>query len=257
MIRPALQFPRPVSGFLRAHPWLMFLLLARGAGAQEFEPRSASLDDLVYQAVRYATTPGKRARQAAARDELAARGPDALRALMERIHIENVMIAVLAEQQAERMGAEAGAPVLAEFLGATHSRTRKMAAYFLGDYRAPEYADRMEPLLDDEQTAGVAIRALGKWQVAEAGARIALFLHHPRERWRVFAANALRDIGDPRAIPPLIEALSDPVFTVRQAAARALVSFGADAEPALRNARSGAPPPARRLIDQALSALDN
>ena len=50
------------------------------------------------------------------------------------------------------------------------------------------------------------------------------------------AANALGGIGDPGGVPHLIESLSDPVFTVRKAAASALAAIGRDAQDVLLRA---------------------
>ena len=57
--------------------------------------------------------------------------------------------------------------------------------------------------------------------------------HSWDERRRILAANALRDIGDPRAVPYLIHVLEDPLFTVRYAVERALSELGPSATKAV------------------------
>jgi HEAT repeat protein len=108
-----------------------------------------------------------------------------------------------------------------------------MAAFFLSLHDTPHYADRVTPLLSNDETAGAAMRALGKWHVKAAVTNIVPYLKNEKEGRRIAAVNALRDIGDPAAIPYLMPLLNDPIFTVREVAARALSTLGPDAEKAL------------------------
>ncbi len=192
------------------------------ASAQTASDASADYETLIFRAVRYGTTPEKRAQKKAAREELFARGPKALHEVMKRAHSRNVMVGVLAQELVERLPADQGAPVLVEFLTSTNSDTRRMAAFFLGFYNTPEYAPQVRGLLEDPEAAGAALRTLGKWKVRDAMGDIEAFLRHEREVRRIAAVNALRDIGDPRAIPLLEPCLQDRYFTVRRAAARAI-----------------------------------
>ena len=205
---------------------VLFLASGSPACCQEFDASSASLDDLLFHAQRYATTPEKAERKRAAREEFQSRGAESLRYLMSRIHIENIWIYLLAEEVRRELEADVAVPVLLEFLDAEHDRTRRLAVFFLGEHDTPQYADRLLPLLDDDEAAGSAVRTLGKWHVTNAVPRIVPFLGDEKERRRVVAANALGSIGDASAVPALIEALADPFFTVRKAAARALVNVG-------------------------------
>jgi HEAT repeat protein len=61
------------------------------------------------------------------------------------------------------------------------------------------------------------------WRRAEAFART---LSADRAELRMAAANALRRVGDPSALPPLIETLDDPNPRVRERAARACGAVG-------------------------------
>ncbi len=116
---------------------------------------------------------------------------------------------------------------------------------------------RLRTLLDDDEAAGAAIRTLGKWRDRESVARIAGFLANVKETRRVAAANALRDIGDPAAVPALLSALRDPVFTVRLTAQRALIALGEPAEKAALQAWHAADPATRRHLLGVLAAGDS
>ena len=202
--------------------FLLFLLPAVLAAGGTTDLKSAPMDELVYHAQRYGNTAERREMKARAREELFTRGADSLRYLMGQVHIENVMVQVLTQQIVEQLKAEEAAPVLLDFLDNPRARTRKLAAYFLGFYDTPQYADRVTPLLADDEAAGAAIRTLGKWHIKSAVPAIVPFLSHGKEARRIAAANALRDIGDPVPLPELEKALNDPYFTVRETAARAI-----------------------------------
>jgi len=183
---------------------------------------AASYDELIFDAQRYGSTQEKRDAKKKAWDELMARGPDGLREVMKRIHLENVMVGVLAQNMILEMPASNTAPVLVEFLTDEHPQTRKLAAFFLGWHETPEYADKVLPLLKDDDAAGAAMRTLGKWKAKTAVPSIVPFLTHKREVRRIAAANALRDMGDPSVIPQLKPLLKDRYFTVREVAKRAI-----------------------------------
>ncbi len=233
-----------------------FRLVLAGIWVSQVLPAlGQSFDTLLSDAVRYGSTLEKRAKKEAARKELFAREPESLRYIMTQVHLENVMVPVLAEEMVEHMKAEQSTPVLLEFLGSKQPRTRKLAAYWLGFHKTPEYADRLLPLLADDEACGAAIRTLGKWAVRSAVTNIVPFLSDEKEVRRVSAANALRDIGDPAAVLYLLPLLRDPFFTVREVAARALSALGPEAERALIKALPSAEEPARRHIIRTLGAM--
>ena len=205
-----------------SHRFLLVCAFVCPFAGNLFAGGPVSDDQLIFNLQRYGNTPEKREVKAKARDELLARGPDALRVLMKRVHLENVAITVEAEGMVRTMDTQKVAAVLAEFLDDEHPRTRKLAAYWLGFHETPEYADRLLPLLKDDEAAGAAIRTLGKWRVRKAIPQIVPFLSHEKETRRIVAANALRDIGDPSVVPDLTPLLNDRYFTVREVAARAL-----------------------------------
>jgi HEAT repeat protein len=250
---------------------IALLLLALGAGfgpgaearAQEEEDvdwsiTNQSYEVLFYQATRYGNTEDRRKEKASARAELFRRGPDALREVMNRVHLENTMLQVLAlEMVRDQVPAPLGAPVLLEFLNHERPETRKAAVLFLGYYPAAPEPERLLVYLDDDKTRGAAIRTLGKWKVEDARPKIARLLDKSdSERVRIACANALRDIGNEEDLPVLISALGDPVFTVRNTAARAVASFGRAAHRPLLKALEDARGPARRQIVRLLGELD-
>jgi HEAT repeat protein len=208
------------------------VILAASAFGQTPDLHAMSFDDLFFHYQRYGTTEQKREDKQRAREEFLARRAASVAYLMDHVHLENIWFPILAEQILGTLKKEEAIPALLPFLKSEREATRKTTVYFLSIWKALEHADLLLPLLDDEKLAGTAARTLGKWGVREAVPKIVPLLKHLEERRRVVAANALRDLGDPAAIPPLIEALGDPVFTVRKTAARALASFGPAGEKA-------------------------
>ena len=234
---------------------LAVMLCAR-IGLAEVSTNS-TYDELLYRATRYGNTEARREEKKLAREELVRRGPDALREVMDRVHFENIMLQVLAFELVNgQVPAGPGRPVLLGYLDHEKPETRRMAAYFLGFYPAPENPGRLVKLLAEEKTRNAAIRTLGKWKVEAARPEITrLLAASDKERTRILCANALRDLGNAEALPALIAALGDPVFTVRNTAARAIASFGETAHRPLRNALETARDPARRQIVRLLGEL--
>lgn len=226
-IRKSRRFAR-AGAAPRAAFVLACALAAAGAGAAE-----PSLDTLLTNAVRFATTGEEAAAKAAARQALLDRGADGLAFLLSRIHVENDMIPLLAEELVRKLPDAGRVPVLADALDSDYPRTWRLAIYYLGLCQPTGLESRVSLFLEDREASRAAIRTLGKWKVREAVPRIAPFLADPEERYRVLAANALHDIGDASAVPALTAALGDPYFTVRRAAGRALAALGRSAERAL------------------------
>ncbi|MFH0953830.1 MAG: HEAT repeat domain-containing protein [Verrucomicrobiota bacterium] len=220
-----------------------------------FDPKTVSFDELIFHAQRYANTPEKRSCKDQALGLVRSGGTESLRNLMGKAHLENIGIGELIRDMVEKLPASESAPVLAACLDAERPRTRRVAAFFLGYHPTPEHADRILPLLKDDEACGSAIRTLGKWRVRTAVTNIVPFLSHEKEVRRIVAANALRDIGDPKAVPHLVPLLGDRVFTVRSTAARALSTLGAPAEKALLAALPSAQEPARRHIIRTLGVM--
>jgi HEAT repeat protein len=175
-------------------------------------------------------------------------GAVALRFVMDNAHYRNVGIHILLDEMVRTYDDPSGAEVLAEFLPSPHARTRKVAAYYMGYFDAPDLTDRVRPLLADNYVRAMAIRTLGKWKSTNDVPRIVACLDDPQERVRIAAANALRDIGDERAAMGLIMALDDPVFTVRNCAERALRGLGGETDELLYAAADEASPQLLRYL---------
>ncbi|MCB1101520.1 MAG: HEAT repeat domain-containing protein, partial [Kiritimatiellae bacterium] len=146
--------------------------------------------------------------------------------------------------------------LLRGYLDSEDPTTRKLAVYFLSfQDREEDLVPVLIGLLDNETSRGGAMRTLAAWRVVEAAEPVELFLEDGRERIRIAAANALRDLGQARSAPALIRALGDPVFTVRHAAARALVVLGEDALPVIDAALDPADPRTRQILMQILEDI--
>lgn len=206
---------------------LFILLAGLAARGATYDLTNAPFDRLLLIVANPGAGPEAQATLAAVHARIEQLGPVALSNLMDRIHIENAMIGVLATAMVKDkpLPRDQAVPVLAGFLASPRETTRKMAAFYLSFYFAPEVTDRVMPLLDAPKTRGAAIRALGRWHAVSALPKIAQALQDPQERVRVTAANALREMGDAAGIAPLIAALADPCFTVRNTAGSALTKF--------------------------------
>jgi len=211
--------------------WSALWCLPAPGSSVDFDAASATIEELVLHAHRYGTTKEKRENRKRASRELYARGVDSLRYLMENVHLKNDAIFIFDSKLVRgHLTDHVAANILLDFLDSDEEDTRKRAAYLLGFCETPEYAHRLMPLLNDDAVAGAALRTLGKWKVSSAAPKIAGHLYHEKERRRVLAANALRDIGDDQHAIDLIAALNDPVFTVRKTASRALSDLGGNVE---------------------------
>lgn len=198
----------------------------------------ADLEDVLRRALRYGDTPERRAEKAAARKELDALGAAGLRALVERLHMENIMLQVVAlEFVQNQVPAAEGTPVLREGLYSPHEQTRRACAFMLGFYPKDESSTpHLLEMLDRERERNAAIRTLGIWRVGSARDRIRELLRAEQERTRIAAANALGRFADPSDAPALIEVLGDSSLLVRNAAARALLAMDPGMRPAMRRA---------------------
>lgn len=204
---------------------VLFILSALSSRAADLRP----LSDLLHEAVRSSKTSKRNDQKLAAKAELIDRMPDSLRVAMDYVHGDNVMLQVLIMEWVTQLPSDTIVPTLLEFVNHDREETRRVAIFFLGFHTTPEHAEIILPYLEDEKCRGSTIRTLGKWKVSSARELIEHWLAAGTERVRVVSANALRDLGDPQAIPALLNALDDPVFTVRNTAARALESFGDEA----------------------------
>ncbi|MDA0989500.1 MAG: HEAT repeat domain-containing protein [Verrucomicrobia bacterium] len=241
---------------MTSKPWFMWLVavvcLGAGVGRTQADTQTVStlsMDVLLHHAQRAGTTAAKREWRSAATSEMVARGTNTLVYLMDRADVQNVTIFTLSQRLVrDHLSDDEAAAVLLPYLEAENRAIRMQAAFLLSYCETPSYARRLLPLLEDEKTAGTAIRTLGKWQARGQIPEILPFLSAAKERQRVQAVNALHDIGDESTIPALIDTLKDSVFTVRRAAVRALIAMGPAAEKAVLEAVHEADPIAQREL---------
>ena len=240
------------------------LALAASAAAAGASPSAstnalsaAPFEALVFDVQRFGNTPEKKAAKEAAKVELTRRGTNSLQVLMGYAHVENAGLQMYTQELVDRLKPEDSAPVLVEFLNSDKARTRKMAAYYLGLHETPRYADKILPLLRDDEACGAAIRTLGKWKVKTAAGAISPFVADKKELRRIVAINALKEIGDPAAAGVLIAALDDPYFTVREAAQAALVALGTAVERPVLEAMPSAQGRQRRHLIRLLGHYDS
>ena len=234
---------------LRSVGLCLFALLPALRAATTNTTNTAELVRLAYGE---ALTPDEKQAKSAARARLDQLGAGKLRALMEHVHVPNMYLRFDIDSIVHRNRDKVG-PILLDFLDSEHPRTRKYAAYYLGFTPLDAERERVAPLLDHDDTATAALRTLGKWHATNELDRVRTFLDHPAERRRIAAVNALRDIGDPRAVPALLPLLDDPTMTARYATERALAGL-ADPAPLLA-ALPGASPTARRHLVRALGTM--
>ena len=125
------------------------------------------------------------------------------------------------------LGDESALEPLAQSLSVDpEPKVRAAAASALGEVRGPE---ALLPLLqarsEDESSAvrSAATAALDQYPLSEL---IEALLEGSSAAVKVSAAQLLGERGDPAAVPALIEALSDPVIAVQEAAMAALAQLG-------------------------------
>lgn len=111
----------------------------------------------------------------------------------------------------------------------TDSELRDAAVRALGDVGDPIAIEPLMPLLDarDPQVRAAAADSLGKLQAKGAVSRLIDIAENDSEVWVAeWAMNSLGAIGDPSAIRPLVELLSDCRRRVRRGAAIVLGRLG-------------------------------
>ncbi|MBD3160530.1 MAG: hypothetical protein GF346_00290, partial [Candidatus Eisenbacteria bacterium] len=131
------------------------------------------------------------------------------------------------------------------------------AVRLLGDLKAERGRGPLLRLLRDparERHWNRAIHALGRIGEPETAPELRRFLDAPQERRRLATIGALASLRDTAAVPLLAAALDDAALTVRSAASRALVPFGAAAVPALAE-RIDADPAQPRAVLHTLARI--
>ena len=156
-------------------------------------------------------------------------GAGAAEALVRALRDEDRYVRSRAEQALGRIGPDAVGPLLG-LLEHGDSRSRQAAAAALGWTRDPAAIGPLVAALGDDdpalgEAASAALESLG----APAVDSLVEALAHPQAGIRERAAGILGRLGDPRAVPALRGALSDPDPAVRHAAGKALAAMGGEA----------------------------
>jgi HEAT repeat protein len=195
--------------------------------------------------------------------ELKQQGWEALEYLVSRLDSPSVMVRVRTEQLVDHLGEQAIAALVGG-LQSDREEVRRVSCWLLARFGASEAVGTEQrgvviravlPLLEAEATRPVALHTLGHWRAHEAYQPAIAGLADPREMVRLRAAQALGRLGDARAVPRLIGALDDGMWTVRYAAQDALVALGRPAVRPLRASFAGAPARARPHVIGALARL--
>ena len=169
-------------------------------------------------------------------------GAGAVEALIRALCDRDRYVRSRAEQALGRIGPEAVGPLLS-LLGNGTPRARQAAAAALGWTRDPAPIGPLIAALGEEdpglsEAAARALEHLGDLSVEPLmGA-----LSHPQTAVRRQVAGILGRLGNPRAAPPLRDALSDPDPVVRHAAGQALAAMGGEALEDLFRTAGGMPP---------------
>jgi HEAT repeat protein len=126
---------------------------------------------------------------------------------------------------------KASEQLLLPLLDSSNDEVALAAIRALGVLGGPESGKRLLDLLADSQypegRKSQLILALGQLKFAPALDALVLITGNPEENkiWRMYAATALGDIADSRAVPPLRALFADPDSLVRAYAASALAKF--------------------------------
>lgn len=217
---------------------------------------SHPVERLLRRAIRDLDTDEHRKDAEQAWSELGKLGAKALPHLLSRLDSPNVLVRVKTEELVDALGANAVPALIAGLEAAKDDDVARLCCYFLARFESATNAiPHILPLLKRDKTRPVALYTLGHLRARQVFMPAVASLTDSNELVRLRAAQALGRIGDRRAIPALVAALGDELWTVRYAAEDALVALGRRSVPSLRAAYRDAPPRARPHIVEALAKL--
>ncbi len=192
-------------------------------------PETLSLDSLFAVASEWGVS-GNRDRVLAHREELSARGEEAVTWVLEN-HLDSWSgLEIRAIEMAVKDNSEAASGMLLVLLASDSLSTRELSntIHLLGEIGTEEARIPLEAILAMEdssftagRTAGI-IKALGKIGNSESLDILFSLTGHPHERVRREVAVALGAISDPGAVPFLEELAADESIAVRSAAEASL-----------------------------------
>jgi len=192
-------------------------------------PETLLLDSLFSVASEWGVS-GNRDRVLAHREELSARGEEAVAWILEN-HLDSWSgLEIRAIEKAVKDNSEAASGILLVLLASDSLSTRELSntIHLLGEIGNEEARVPLEAILASEdssftagRTAGI-IRALGKIGSSESLDILFCFAGHRHERVRREVAVALGAISDPGTVPFLEELTADESIAVRSAAEASL-----------------------------------
>lgn len=148
-----------------------------------------------------------------------------------------------------RLGPQA-VPTLVEGVAAPDARVRGIAIETLGRLGGHDAIGTVIASLEGDESLAVRIhaaQALGRLGLPSATRPLLGATHSDEPALRAAAADALRALGDPAAVPRLRQLLADPVQQVASEAARSLLGLGRAGRAALEaEAAGGGPVPEGR-----------
>jgi HEAT repeat protein len=181
--------------------------------------------------------------------------PAGIDVLIEALQDRDGQVPVRAAEALGRLRVVRAVPALMTALKDKEEYIRWAAADALAQLGEPAVEPLVALLRDPNPVMrDVAIRTLGKIGPA-AVPGLSSALKNPLKAMRETAADALGGIHHERAVPPLLEALADKELTVREKAARALVSVGTKAVPSLFAALNHGNPEVKKRAAWALEKL--
>ncbi len=194
--------------------------------------------------------------RAAAIEKLAKSGdPNVIELLCEALQDRDGQVPIKAAEALGRLRNPRGVPALIIALKDKEGYISAAAGDALAEIGEPAIADLVATLNHpDTVIRDVAIRSLGKIGVA-AIAPLVHALRTPQRAMREVIIEALGYIRDEQSVQPLLGALLDKERTVREKAARALVSVGKPAVPALVEALKHPSPEVQKYANLALEKL--
>lgn len=162
------------------------------------------------------------------------RDPGGIPALINVLHEPNESLGIVASSALVAIGSEAVEPLISA-LSNSNRHFRFFAIGALSELQDNRAVEPLISLLQDPQAGGGAAIALGELGDPKAVAALINAIHtHEPGQCRPFVV-ALGEIGDPRAIQPLLECLPNFPDWVRLSVAEALAAIGSPAEEALLN----------------------
>jgi hypothetical protein len=192
------------------------------------EPRDAAEKELaaIYKkTVSYGDSGEKLSQKQNAVEEIRKRGVAALPFLIRQLDRREPMARQRIEDWIIDWGT-ASIPALLDGLAVENLDIQRNCIFFLRQWPDPRVVPAVMKFLDDERLQPTCLHALGKQKAIAALGDTRRLLGSPKELVRMRAAQALGRIGSAEAVPELLAALDDPLWTVRRQAEDALVVIG-------------------------------